>query len=441
MCLRVLVYFVLSRTILVRNVAPFWESSMRSMRILALSVAASATLPAAFALFLAIGASLRGKYKLFLGHTKDFFMKKAYCILFSALLMVACGDDNSSSASDNDFSSSSEEASIESSSNETSISSSSEKKDEQESSSSIQETSSSSEKAVSSSSDQEANSYGTEETKSSSSSNNQIIADLGDNKFVIKQIPTFGELDGKPYYYTTQPRCIYKNGVFTLKPDTSDNAYFYTIANDTLTLNHVDLDKVLAGTYEEPSAKETYYGKNTALESEWDRQCYYNLSDDYTNCAQRYSYVISRDTIYIVLSYPIDYDYEIFNLIEKIAHVALGDYDEMSGAEISAKYAENGIAIDSSGANTLVTIKDKGTFTIEKISISVINEEDISGDIIVSVGEKKCSYTASYNQNPVKYCSEEYLPYLGIDSYDGYVYAYRLSNEEEFDTCLESLFD
>lgn len=355
-------------------------------------------------------------------------MKKAYSILFSALLMIACGDDNSSSATDNDFSSSSEEASIESSSN------------EQESSSSIQEVSSSNNEAESSSNVQETSFSSTEETKSSSSSH-QIIPDIGDNKFVIKQIPTFGELDGKPYYYTTQPRCIYKNGVFTLKPDTSDNAYFYAIANDTLTLNHVDLDKVLAGTYEEPSAKETYYGKNTALESEWDRQCYYNLSDDYANCAQRYSYVISRDTIYIVLSYPIDYDYEIFNLIEKIAHVALGDYDEMSGAEISAKYAENGIAIDSSGANTLVTIKDKGTFTIEKISISVINEEDISGDIIVSVGDKKCSYTASYNQNPVKYCSEEYLPYLGIDSYDGYVYAYRLSNEEEFDTCLESLFD
>lgn len=361
-------------------------------------------------------------------------MKKVYCVLFSALLMVACGDDNSSSASDVDQSSSSEEVVAESSSdktiassssNETSVSSSSEKKDEQASSSSIQETSSSS----------------IEETKSSSSSNNQLPSDFGDNKFVIKQIPTFGKLDGKPYFYTTQPRCIYKNGVFTLKPDTSDNAYFYAIANDTLTLNHVDLDKVLAGTYEEPSAKETYYGKNTALESEWERLCYYNLSDDYTDCAQKYSYLISRDTIYIVLSYPIDYDYEIFNLIEKIAHVALGDYDEMSGAEISAKYAENGIAIDSSGANTLVTIKDKGTFTIEKISISVINEEDIFGEIIISAGDKKCTFTGTSNQNPVKYCSEEYLPYLGIDSYDGYVYAYQLSNEEEFDTCLESLFD
>ena len=368
-------------------------------------------------------------------------MKKAYCILFSALLMVACGDDNSSSASDNDFSSSSEEASIESSSNETSVSSSSEKKDEQESSSSVQEAGSSSEKAESSSSNQEANSSGTEETKSSSSSNNQIIADLGDNKFVIKQIPTFGELDGKPYFYTTQPRCIYKNGIFTLKPDTSDNAYFYTIANDTLTLNHVELDKVLAGAYEEPSAKETYYGKNTALESEWERLCYYSLGDDYIDCAQKYSYLISRDTIYIVLSYPIDYDYEIFHLIEQITHIALGDYDEMSVAEISAKYAENGVSIDSSNAKILITIKDKGSFSIDEMKMSIVNREDVSAQISVSSGEKKCSYTASYNQNPVKYCSEEYLPYLKIDSYDGYVYTYRLSNDEEFDACLESLFD
>ena len=361
-------------------------------------------------------------------------MKKAYSILFSALLMIACGDDNSSSASDVEQSSSSEEVVTESSSdktiassssNETSVSSSSEKKDEQASSSSIQEASSSS----------------IEETKPSSSSSNQVPSDLGDNKFVIKQIPTFSELDGKPYFYTIQPRCIYKNGVFSLMPDTSDNAYFYTIANDTLTLNHVDLDKVLAGTYEEPSAKETYYGKNTALESEWERLCYYNQGDDYANCAQRYSYVISRDTIYIVLSYPIDYGYEIFNLIEKTTHIALGDYDEMNAAEISAKYAENGISIDSSEASTLVTVKDKGTFTIEKISISVINEEDIYGEIIISAGDKKCTFTGSSNQNPVKYCSEENHPYLKIDSYDGYVYGYQKSNQEEFDTCLESLID
>ena len=358
-------------------------------------------------------------------------MKKLFAFAMTSAMLIACGDDNSSSANDVEQSSSSEEVVTEpssdktiacSSSYETIISSSSEKKDEQESSSSAQEAFSSSNQAT-------------------SSSSNQIISDLGDNKFVIKQIPTFGELDGKPYFYTTQPRCIYKNGIFTLKPDTSDNAYFYTIANDTLTLNHVELDKVLAGAYEEPSAKETYYGKNTALESEWERLCYYNLSDDYIDCAQKYSYLISRDTIYIVLSYPIDYDYEIFHLIEQITHIALGDYDEMSVAEISAKYAENGVSIDSSNAKILITIKDKGSFSIDEMKMSIVNREDVSAQISVSSGEKKCSYTASYNPNPVKYCSEEYLPYLKIDSYDGYVYAYRLSNDEEFDACLESLFD
>ena len=358
-------------------------------------------------------------------------MKKLFAFAMTSAMLIACSDDNSSSANDVEQSSSSEEVVTESSSDktiassssyETIISSSSEKKDEQESSSSAQEAFSSSNQAT-------------------SSSSNQIISDLGDNKFVIKQIPTFGELDGKPYFYTTQPRCIYKNGIFTLKPDTSDNAYFYTIANDTLTLNHVELDKVLAGAYEEPSAKETYYGKNTALESEWERLCYYSLGDDYIDCAQKYSYLISRDTIYIVLSYPIDYDYEIFHLIEQITHIALGDYDEMSVAEISAKYAENGVSIDSSNAKILITIKDKGSFSIDEMKMSIVNREDVSAQISVSSGEKKCSYTASYNPNPVKYCSEEYLPYLKIDSYDGYVYAYRLSNDEEFDACLESLFD
>jgi hypothetical protein len=358
-------------------------------------------------------------------------MKKLFAFAMTSAMLIACGDDNSSSANDVEQSSSSEEVVTESSSDktiassssyETIISSSSEKKDEQESSSSAQEAFSSSNQAT-------------------SSSSNQIISDLGDNKFVIKQIPTFGELDGKPYFYTTQPRCIYKNGIFTLKPDTSDNAYFYTIANDTLTLNHVELDKVLAGAYEEPSAKETYYGKNTALESEWERLCYYSLGDDYIDCAQKYSYLISRDTIYIVLSYPIDYDYEIFHLIEQITHIALGDYDEMSVAEISATYAENGITVDSSGANILVTVKDKGSFSIEELSMSVINGEDINGKLTVSAGNKKCTYTGLNNPNPIKYCSDEYLPYLKIDSYDGYVYAYRLSNDEEFDACLESLFD
>jgi hypothetical protein len=308
-------------------------------------------------------------------------MKKAYSILFSALLMVACGDDNSTSASNNGISSN------------------------------IQET------------------------------NNEPVSNSGDGKIIIKQIPTFGELNGKPYFYTTQPRCVYKDGVLTLMADTSDNAYFYTIANDTLTLSHVDLDKVLAGIYEEPNASETYYGQNTILESEWENLCYYNLNGDYTNCSQRYSYIISKDTIYIAQSIPFDNDYEIFDITRTVSHTELGPYDEMSDAERSAKYAENGITIDSSSAKILITIKDKGSFSIDDMKISYINSEDISAQITVSAGEKKCSYTATYNQNPIKNCSEEYLPYLKIDSYDGYVYSYLKSNQEEFDACLESLLD
>ncbi len=379
-------------------------------------------------------------------------MKKAYCILFSALLMVACGDDNSSSASDIEQSSSSEEVVAESSSdktiassssNETSISSSSEKKDDQESSSSVQEAGSSSEKAESSSSNQEANSSGTEETKSSSSSNNQAIPDFGDNKIVIKLVPTFGELDGKPYFYTTEPRCTYKNNVFSIKADTSDNAYFYEIANDTLTLYHVDLDKVLTGSYEEPSAKETYYGKNTNLESEWERLCYYNLNDDYTSCTQKYSYLISRDTIYNSLTYPIDYNYQIFKLVEKVSHSRLGIYDEMSAAQRATKYAENGISIDSTGTKTLINFKDKGAISIDELTNKIINNnETIYTKIVISTDKKECVLTSE--RTPVKsskYCSEEYLHYLQIDDYDGYVSTYAKGNQEEFDACLESLFD
>ena len=360
-------------------------------------------------------------------------MKKLFAFAMTSAMLIACGDDNSSSANDVEQSSSSEEVVTESSSDktiassssyETIISSSSEKKDEQESSSSAQEAFSSSNQAT-------------------SSSSNQIISDLGDNKFVIKQIPTFGKLDGKPYFYTTQPRCIYKNGVFTLKPDTSDNAYFYAIANDTLTLNHVELDKVLAGAYEEPSAKETYYGKNTALESEWEHLCYYSLNGDYTNCKQSYSYLITKDTIYIVQTYPFNYDYEIFEIIEKISHTELGPYDEMSDAERALKYADNGITVNSSGVKTLINFKDKGAISIDELTNKIINNnETIYTKIVISTDKKECVLTSE--RTPVKsskYCSEEYLPYLQIDDYDGYVSTYAKGNQEEFDACLESLFD
>ena len=205
----------------------------------------------------------------------------------------------------------------------------------------------------------------------------------------------------------------------------------------------MDLDKVLAGSYEEPSAKETYYGKNTNLESEWERLCYYNLNDDYTSCTQKYSYLISRDTIYNSLTYPIDYNYQIFKLIEKVSHSRLGIYDEMSAAQRATKYAENGILIDSTGTKTLISFKDKGTLSIDEITTKIINSnETIYTKIALSTDKKECVLISE--TTPIKsskYCSEEYLPYLQIDDFDGYVSSYEKGNQKEFNDCLESLFD
>ncbi|MBR3850563.1 MAG: hypothetical protein IKJ76_00735, partial [Fibrobacter sp.] len=218
---------------------------------------------------------------------------------------------------------------------------------------------------------------------------------------------------------------------------------FYEIANDTLTLYHVDLDKVLAGSYEEPSAKETYYGKNTNLESEWESLCYYNLNDDYTSCTQKYSYLISRDTIYNSLTYPIDYNYQIFKLVEKVSHSRLGIYDEMSAAQRATKYAENGISIDSTGTKTLISFKDKGTLSIDEITTKIINSnETIYTKIALSTDKKECVLISE--ATPIKsskYCSEEYLPYLQIDDFDGYVSSYAKGNQKEFNACLENLFN
>ena len=65
LCLTFLLYFVLSRTTFVRSVAPFWEPSMRSVRITSLSLADSARLLNVLSLFLAMTASLRSKFNIF----------------------------------------------------------------------------------------------------------------------------------------------------------------------------------------------------------------------------------------------------------------------------------------------------------------------------------------------------------------------------------------
>ncbi|MBO6136110.1 MAG: hypothetical protein J6P30_05945 [Fibrobacter sp.] len=383
-------------------------------------------------------------------------MKKAYCVLFSALLMVACGDDNSSSADDQELSSSSEEVVIESSSdekivssssNETSVSSSSEKKDEPTSSSSIQEASSSSSKdetlsQESSSSIQETSSS-VSETESSSSTINESTYNFNDNELVIKQIPTFGELDGKPYFYTTEPRCTYRNGTFSTNPDLSDYAYFYDISKDTLTNSLIKLYKALTGNYEDLQLRETYYGQNNTINGEWEYLCYLNLNSGTSECPHNFKRIITTDTIYNIHSINQSKDKNIFEIIGKITHIDLGYFEDLNSAELSTKYAENGITIDSSGAKTLINIRDKGNLSIDEMTTKVINNhETISRKIALSTDKKECVLTSE--STPVKsskYCSEEYLPYLQIDDYDGYVSTYAKGNQEEFDACLESLFD
>lgn len=383
-------------------------------------------------------------------------MKKAYSILFSALLMIACGDDNSSSASVVEQTSSSEEVVTESSSdktiassssNETSVSSSSEKKDEQASSSSIQETSSSSSKDETlsqefSSSIQETSSS-VSETESSSSTINESTYNFNDDELVIKQIPTFGELDGKPYFYTTEPRCTYRNGTFSTNPDLSDYAYFYDISKDTLTNSLIKLYKALTGNYEDLQLRETYYGQNNTINGEWEYLCYLNLNSGTSDCPHNFKRIITTDTIYNIHSINQSKEKNIFEIIGKITHIDLGYFEDLNSAELSTKYAENGITIDSSGAKTLINIRDKGNLSIDEMTTKVINNhETISRKIALSTDKKECVLTSE--STPVKsskYCSEEYLPYLEIDDFDGYVSAYAKGNQEEFDSCLENLFN
>lgn len=374
-------------------------------------------------------------------------MKKAYCVLFSALLMVACGDDNSSSANDQELSSSSEDVAIESSSDEKIVSSSSEKKENQNSSSSVQEANSSSSKdetlsQESSSSIQETSSS-VSETESSSSTINESTYNFNDNELVIKQIPTFGELDGKPYFYTTEPRCTYRNGTFSTNPDLSDYAYFYDISKDTLTNSLIKLYKALTGNYEDLQLRETYYGQNNTINGEWEYLCYLNLNSGTSECPHNFKRIITTDTIYNIHSINQSKDKNIFEIIGKITHIDLGYFEDLNSAELSTKYAENGITIDSSGAKTLINIRDKGNLSIDEMTTKVINNhETISRKIALSTDKKECVLTSE--STPVKsskYCSEEYLPYLEIDDFDGYVSAYAKGNQKEFNACLESLFD
>ncbi len=356
----------------------------------------------------------------------DIFMKNFFILATLTALFIACGDSNSSSATDNDILSSSEDNSIDSSSDDKIGSSSSENKKEQNFSSSIQETSSS-----------------VSEIESSSSANNESTYNFNDDELVIKQIPVFDKFEGKPFYFTTEPRCTYRNGTFSTNPDMSDYAYFYDISKDTLTMSLIKLHKILAGNYEDLQLRETYYGQSNTINGEWEYLCYLSLNSGTSDCPHNFKIIITSDTVYNIHSINQSKDKNIFEIIGKITHVDLGYFEDLNSAERSTKYAENGITIDSSGAKTLINIRDKGIISIDEIATKVINNhETISTKIALSTDKKECILTSE--RTPVKsskYCSEEYLPYLEIDDFDGYVSAYVKGNQEEFDSCLENLFN
>ena len=155
-------------------------------------------------------------------------MKKAYCILFSALLMVACGDDNSSSATD-DISSASEET-IFSSSEEEIESSSSEVQQAKNSSSSSKEANSSSDTNISSSS------IGSSESKAESSSSKDNVSKTG--WVTIEKIDHFSFFDEEHLrYYFLEEECDYDSTTNTFKWVTEDytgvfNRYDRSILED-----------------------------------------------------------------------------------------------------------------------------------------------------------------------------------------------------------------
>ena len=372
-------------------------------------------------------------------------MKKLLSLCAIVTMFAACGDDNSSSATD-EVSSSSEETAI-SSSKEEIASSSSEEQKTQNSSSSNQEVNSSSDTNISNSSIKSSeskaeSSSSSNVTESSSSVITETPSVFGDDKFVLKEIPTFGELDGKPYFYTTQSRCTYKNGIFSINPDTSEYAYFYDISNDTLSLYYAKLRDVLFRNSYNADYKDILYGQNNSIEGSWAPICFINLNGSYSDCELNYTYIVTKDTVYI--AYPItdNINYEIFEIIEKLTNTNLGFFDEMSNAELATKYAENGVSIDSTGQKTLINVKDKGIISIDEMNIKVKNNEIMSLNIKLSIDNKECVLTSE--NAPIKsskYCSEEYLPYLQIDEFDGYVSTYTKNNREEFYTCLENLFN
>ena len=177
-------------------------------------------------------------------------MKKAYCILFSTLLMVACGDDNSSSATD-DVSSSSEET-IFSSSEEEIESSSSEVQQAKNSSSSSQEENSSSSETNSSSS-----------SVSSSGSNLPVSVDFGEG-YTYAMAYRYNEATGIIYqgiescnYHADSKTFAWEENALALDSNK------VTIVGDSMWLGPVE--KIIADDPDMQDFYDTYENRETLL--------------------------------------------------------------------------------------------------------------------------------------------------------------------------------
>ena len=278
-----------------------------------------------------------------------------------------------------------------------------------------------------------------------SSSDNSIPS--GNHTLISASKIVYDTLNGHPYFYTYVPRCYYENGNFVLKNDTSFEAYFYNISNDTLYLNELEFYQMKQGKTEIPNRGKIYLGNFTTLQNEWiDPDCFFNKDENYFECdddGYDKKKKITTDSLYDIWTFPDNYIFPSspHKIIEKVLHISTR-YEEINSTELYDKYAAMGISFDTTGTNFMdIKIKDK------IVSIDYFTFEFIDGTLVgseaVSYGKKKCSlsYKAAHPKHLYKYCSEEYKSDLTIDYDDKSVIAYEKSNEDEFYSCLEGLLD
>ena len=280
-----------------------------------------------------------------------------------------------------------------------------------------------------------------------SSSDNSIPS--GNHTLISASKIVYDTLNGHPYFYTYVPRCYYENGSFVLKNDTSYEAYFYNISNDTLYLNELEFYRMKQGQTEIPNKGMIYLGNFTTLQNEWiDPDCYFNKDDNYFECdddGYDKKKNITADSLYEIWTFPDNYIYlsqaNPHAIIEKVLHISTR-YEEIDSTELYDKYAEMGISFDTTGTSFMdIKIKDK------IVSMDSFSFEFIDGTLVisetVSYGKKKCSlsYKAAHPKHLYKYCSEEYKSDLKIDYNKNSVKAYEKGNQKEFYSCLEGLLD